>query len=339
MKESFELGLENVRWFVMGDDDTVFFVENLVNVLGKYDHNQMYYIGSNSESVEQNLIHLYGTAYGGGGYAISYPLAVELVTILDGCLDRYASLYGGDQKVHACVTEIGVPLTKETGFHQVDIRGSQYGLLAAHPMAPLVSLHHVDYLPPIFPTMTQIESLRTLKTAYDLDPGRTLQQSFCYDLARNWSISVSWGYTVQLYPWLATPQDMEKSFQTFETWKSWSDGPFTFNTRPVQSDPCQMPILFFLDPVEGLNRTASSYKRQLEVWEKECGRDEFQLAEKVERFRVVTFGQLFTAAHWIKAPRRECCQVVNGTTSSVGGVDSVVNVHIRPCNPFETMTP
>lgn len=115
------MGLENVRWFVMGDDDTVFFVENLVNVLGKYDHNQMYYIGSNSESVEQNLIHLYGTAYGGGGYAISYPLAVELVTILDGCLDRYASLYGGDQKVHACVTEIGVPLTKETGFHQVSL--------------------------------------------------------------------------------------------------------------------------------------------------------------------------------------------------------------------------
>ncbi|KAE8651001.1 hypothetical protein Csa_002597, partial [Cucumis sativus] len=38
-RRAFELGLENVRWFVMGDDDTVFFVENLVNVLGKYDHN------------------------------------------------------------------------------------------------------------------------------------------------------------------------------------------------------------------------------------------------------------------------------------------------------------
>ena len=57
VKESFELGVENVRWFVMGDDDTVFFVENLVTVLEKYDHNQMYYIGSNSESVEQNVIH------------------------------------------------------------------------------------------------------------------------------------------------------------------------------------------------------------------------------------------------------------------------------------------
>ncbi|KAL6133185.1 hypothetical protein ACLB2K_065422 [Fragaria x ananassa] len=68
VKESFELGLENIRWFVMGDDDTVFFTENLVTVLAKYDHNQMYYIGGNSESVEQDMVHSYATAYGGAGY-------------------------------------------------------------------------------------------------------------------------------------------------------------------------------------------------------------------------------------------------------------------------------
>lgn len=181
----------------------------------------------------------------------------------------------------------------------MDIRGSQYGLLAAHPLAPLVSLHHVDYLPPIFPTMTQIDALKALKTAHDLDPGRTLQQSFCYDPARNWSVSVSWGYSVQLYPWLLTPKEMEKSFQTFQTWKSWSDGPFTFNTRPVQSDPCQMPVLFFFDSVGAPNRTVTSYKRQLDVWETECSRDEFQVAEKVERFRVETF-DLFSPADWMK---------------------------------------
>lgn len=119
VKESFELGLENVRWFVMGDDDTVFFTDNLVNVLEKYDHNQMYYIGGNSESVEQDMTHSYTMAYGGGGFAISYPLAAELVRVLDGCINRYASFYGSDQKVQACLTEIGVPLTKELGFHQV----------------------------------------------------------------------------------------------------------------------------------------------------------------------------------------------------------------------------
>ena len=121
VKESFELGLDNVRWFVMGDDDTVFFLENLVTVLDKYDHNQMYYIGGNSESVEQDVRHSYNMAYGGGGFAISYPLAAELVKVLDGCIDRYASFYGSDQKVQGCMSEIGIPVTKELGFHQVNV--------------------------------------------------------------------------------------------------------------------------------------------------------------------------------------------------------------------------
>ena len=111
--------MDNVRWFVMGDDDTVFFIDNLITVLAKYDHNQMYYIGGSSESVEQNIIHSYTMAYGGGGFAVSYPLAAELVRILDGCIDRYADFYGSDQKIQGCISEIGVQVTKELGFHQV----------------------------------------------------------------------------------------------------------------------------------------------------------------------------------------------------------------------------
>ncbi|EAZ16907.1 hypothetical protein OsJ_32386 [Oryza sativa Japonica Group] len=35
-----------------GDNDTVFFPDNLVAVLNKYDHAEMYYVGAPSESVE-----------------------------------------------------------------------------------------------------------------------------------------------------------------------------------------------------------------------------------------------------------------------------------------------
>lgn len=117
--DSFRVGATNVRWFVMGDDDTVFFTENLVSVLAKYDHNQMWYIGGNSESVEQDVMHAYDMAFGGGGFALSYPLAAQLVNIFDGCLDRYYRFYGSDQRIWACLREIGVPLTREPGFHQV----------------------------------------------------------------------------------------------------------------------------------------------------------------------------------------------------------------------------
>lgn len=117
--DSFRVGLPDVRWFVMGDDDTVFFTENLVTVLSKYDHREMYYIGGISESVEQNVMHAYDMAFGGGGFAISYPLAAQLSGIFDGCLNRYYNFYGSDQRVWACVKELGVPLTLEPGFHQV----------------------------------------------------------------------------------------------------------------------------------------------------------------------------------------------------------------------------
>lgn len=103
----------------MGDDDTVFIPDNLVTVLSKYDHNQFYYIGYPSESHLQNLAFYYNMAFGGGGFAISYALAKALEKTLDDCLHKYPTLYGSDERIHACVTELGVPLTKEPGFHQV----------------------------------------------------------------------------------------------------------------------------------------------------------------------------------------------------------------------------
>lgn len=110
----------NARWVVMGDDDTVFFPENLVRVLRKYDHKQFYYIGAPSESHLQNLHQFsYGMAYGGGGFAISYPLAKVLEKMQDLCIERYSDLYGSDDRIHACMAELGVPLTREAGFHQV----------------------------------------------------------------------------------------------------------------------------------------------------------------------------------------------------------------------------
>ncbi|KAH7514484.1 hypothetical protein FEM48_Zijuj11G0094400 [Ziziphus jujuba var. spinosa] len=325
VKESFELGLENVRWFVMGDDDTVFFTDNLVTVLAKYDHNQMYYIGGNSESVEQDVRHSYTMAYGGGGFAISYPLAAELVRVLDGCINRYHSFYGSDQKVQGCLSEIGVPISKELGFHQMDIRGDPYGLLAAHPLAPLVSLHHLDYVKPLFPNLTRKDSLRKLYGAYETDTGRALQHSFCYDLLRNWSISVSWGYTVQLYPSLMTAKQLETALLTFRSWRTWSKEPFTFNTRSLSSNPCERPIMYFLDWVEkdDTGRTLTTYKRHKDESIKDCDRVDYAAALAIRSFNV-------SATHydrelWNKAPRRQCCEVMNGSDV----VDGVIQLQIR----------
>jgi hypothetical protein len=148
-------------------------------------------------------------AFGGGGFAVSYPAAAELAKAFDdrdggGCLDRYRDLFGSDERVHACLSELGVPLTREPGFHQLDFRGDAYGFLAAHPVAPLVSLHHLDLIQPISPHgRTSLDAVRSLMDAYRHDPARTLQQTICYHhdgRGHNWSVSVAWGYTASWRP-------------------------------------------------------------------------------------------------------------------------------------------
>ncbi|CAK9135652.1 unnamed protein product [Ilex paraguariensis] len=335
--DAFRVGLPNVRWFVMGDDDTVFFTDNLVSVLARYDHRQMHYIGGNSESVEQNVMHSYDTAFGGGGFAISYTLAAELIKVLDGCLDRYHNFYGSDERVSACVRELGVSVTKERGFHQVDIRGDPYGLLAAHPLAPLVSLHHLDDVLPLFPKQTQHESLRTLVQAYHVDPARTMQQCFCnyrnhttLSASISWSVSISWGYTVQIYPFLLEAIDLGTPLQTFKTWRSWSDGPFTFNTRPVNPDPCQQPVIFHFDWVKenGNGKSLTSYKRTVVEPENKCDKADYAGAVAVER--IIVSALKMDPEEWNKAPRRQCCEV-----SSLK--NGILKMRIRSCKQWETV--
>lgn len=117
--ETFRQGDKDVRWYVMADDDTVLFVDNLVEVLGKYNHSKYYYIGSNSECVKSNADFSFDMAFGGAGYALSYPLVEALAAKLDGCIERYPYLYVSDFMLHSCLADLGVPLTREKGFHQV----------------------------------------------------------------------------------------------------------------------------------------------------------------------------------------------------------------------------
>ena len=327
--ESFRLNLPNVRWFVMGDDDTVFFTENLVTVLGKYDYNQLYYIGESSESVEQDLMHSYDMAFGGGGFAISYALAARLAQIMDSCLHRYFYFYGSDQRVWACVNELGVTLTRERGFHQLDIHGNPYGLLAAHPMAPLVSLHHLDQLNSLFPDQTQIHSLEKLISAYQLDPARIVQQSICYDHRRKLSISISWGYTIQIYSSLLIAADLQMPLRTFKTWRSWSDGPFTFNTRSMSSDVCQQPSIFYLDRAKKVSTgSVTTYKRYVENEGKKCKRAD----EEVHTIKVSALS--LDSEYWNNVPRRQCCEFMNGGSMK----DGRMHIRIRKCRPQETIT-
>lgn len=142
----------------------------------------------------------------------------------------------------------------------MDITGGPYGLLASHPLAPLVSLHHLDKMISIIPGMSQVQSLQNLIHAYQTDPSRILQRSFCYEHSKNWSISVSWGYTVQLHQSILTPKQLEAAILTFQPTRG---GDSTFDARRTIGSG---PVLYFFDSVErvhdhdGASMTRSKYR-------------------------------------------------------------------------------
>ncbi|KAJ0111658.1 hypothetical protein Patl1_00490 [Pistacia atlantica] len=309
VSESLRLGMKDVRWFVMGDDDTVFIADNLVRVLSKYDHNQFYYIGSPSETHVQNLNFYYGMAFGGGGFAISYPLAKALEKTQDRCLLKYSSLYGSDARIHACLSELGVPLTREQGFHQFDLHGNIYGYLAAHPIAPVVSLHHLDLIEPIFPDMDRVQAVQRLMTSMKLDSAALIQQSFCYDKTRTWTVSVSWGYAVQIIRGMVPASEIETPTKTFMDWNSrGDDGAFAFNVRPLSITPCETPFVYFLSNAlynASTNQTATEYIRY-RVPLPVCN---WKIPDPSRIHRVEVYKKPDPNL-WDKSPRRNCCRIL-----------------------------
>ncbi|KAK9698546.1 hypothetical protein RND81_08G112100 [Saponaria officinalis] len=310
ISETLRLGLKNVRWFVLGDDDTVFVTENLLRVLQKYDHTQYYYIGSNSESHLQNIYFSYAMAYGGGGFAVSYPLAVALAKMQDRCIQRYPALYGSDDRMQACMAELGVPLTKELGFHQYDVYGNLFGLLAAHPVTPFVTLHHLDVVEPIFPNVTQVQALKRLTIPMKLDSAGLMQQSVCYENTKKWTISVSWGFAIQIIRGILSPREMEMPTRTFLNWYRRADyTAYAFNTRPVARNPCQKPYVYYLSKArfdEETNQTVTEYLRH-HVPHPLC---RWRMIEPSIINKVIVYKSPDPQL-WTRSPRRNCCRLLD----------------------------
>lgn len=146
---------------------------------------------------------------------------------------------------------------------QCDIRGNAHGLLSSHPIAPFVSIHHVEAVDPFYPGFTSLQSLELFTQAMRLQPTSFLQRSICYDRRRRLTFSVSVGYVVQVFPSIVLPRDLERSEQTYSAWNGISHrNEFDFDTKDPYRSVCKKPILFFLkDVTKQENATLGSYVR------------------------------------------------------------------------------
>ncbi|KAF3494867.1 hypothetical protein DY000_02051926 [Brassica cretica] len=280
----FNTSSEEVRWYVFGDDDTIFIPENLARTLSKYNHTSWYYIGASSEIYHQNSLFGHDMAFGGGGIAISSSLANVLAKGFDSCIER-----------------------------------------------PLVSLHHMAHIDPIFPNSTTFSAVSHLFSAVELDPLRIFQVSVCYDRWRSWTISFSWGYAVQIESRHLFLRDVLRTQKTFRTWINYGGlaRVYTFNTRDVHPDPRQRPVTFFMEHVSsspGDGTIKSVYKQAYQ----NCTYDPISSPRKIKEVRVFST-RLDPDIRQLKAPRRQCCDIL--PTSSHGG--KVLEIGIRECKEDE----
>lgn len=146
----------------------------------------------------------------------------------------------------------------EVYLAQVDLMGDLNGFLAAHPLTPIVSLHHIEAIFPLFPGTTRAQGLKRLTKAIRVDPHNILQQSICYDPKKEWSFSVSWGYLVHVYKGFIPPHELEVPQLTFMSWhKRRESYAFPMNTRPRPREICDEPANFFMVDAKKLNDSLS----------------------------------------------------------------------------------
>ncbi|XP_051142039.1 uncharacterized protein LOC127258977 [Andrographis paniculata] len=318
---------ENLRWLVMGDDDSIFFVDNMVEILRRYDHRKYYYIGGHSEFILSNYWYSFSQGFGGAGFILSYPLAKVLAGDMENCLDRYRSLKAADLNTMSCIADIGVSLTALDGIHQIDLRGDISGFLSAHPKFPLMSLHHFDMVDPIFPGKNRADATRHLMKAAATDQSRMLQQAVCHLRRNGWTFSISWGYSAQIYERIMPRSYLQYPIETFRTWNRSPRPPhYMFNTRRRSGDPCEAPHVFFYETIDGTseNQILTSFSR---AWARggigSCVSGGNHSADSVSRIRVYS-----PAVKRFQIDRCECCDVV---AEDGDRVDLV----LRECNPDE----
>jgi hypothetical protein len=83
----------------------------------------------------------------------------------------------------------------------------------------------------------------------NVDSQRILQQIICYDKKLSWTISVSWGYAVQIFH---NHMPLTEVLKVQRTFKHWTKGTaladlYSFNTREFHPDPCRRATVFYMD--------------------------------------------------------------------------------------------
>jgi len=189
------------KWYVVGDDDTLFSPLALAQYLENYNAADPWYIGGHSEDVIQRRRIGWDMAFGGGGIVLSGGLLKDYAATFERCLDQvpWNTAPGGDWVLHRCLVHLGIPLTPSPGMHQLDVNQKEFGseqrlldILERHPVSPFLSIHHPDR---VFGTPTSLVQPGPFFEAMHHDPTAFLQLVLCEVPGNPQAAQVNYGFT------------------------------------------------------------------------------------------------------------------------------------------------
>ncbi|ORZ33920.1 hypothetical protein BCR44DRAFT_118307 [Catenaria anguillulae PL171] len=100
------------EWYVMIDDDTYVFMENLNRVLHPLNPDEPHYLGAPNTFRDCDGVTEMGDGplfnHGGSGIVLSRGAAREMLKIVDECIVRYHDCFAGDVRLGLCLRDAGI---------------------------------------------------------------------------------------------------------------------------------------------------------------------------------------------------------------------------------------
>lgn len=200
----------------------------------------------------------------------------------------------------------------------MDLVGDISGLLSAHPQSPFLSIHHLDIVDPLFPSMNRSESINHLMKAAQVDRSRVLQQTICYHRPSNWSFSISWGYSAHIYENIIPRSVLRRPLETFRPWKIVRPPLYMFNTRLLSNNPCEAPHVFYFDSIDQHvkgNQTVTTYSRVAPRGLLPCASSGNHSADFITKIQVYSSSITHLEMRW-----KDCCNIVHAANINTAQV-------------------
>jgi hypothetical protein len=102
----------DAKWFILIDDDTYLFMENVHEYLSQFDHTMPYYLGNPNMFVGCDGVSEFGQgplfAHGGSGIILSRGALEKMKPVASQCIQKYKDCFAGDVRLALCLRDVGV---------------------------------------------------------------------------------------------------------------------------------------------------------------------------------------------------------------------------------------